>query len=153
MLRLAAISVSAFIITGCVSISPLHNINDHAIVLELSEQQVKEAVHKGIEAAGWTVEKEGPGKILATYIRRIHTVAVNIRYTEKNYSINYAYSINMKVNCTDQNKEKGANVIGATITKWPEETCGGARPALIHEAYNEWVERLNSEISAALTSP
>jgi hypothetical protein len=147
ILRLVAISVSILFVTGCVSIIPLHNIDDHTIVQELSEQQVKEAINSGIEAAGWTVENEAPGKILATYTRRIHTVAVNIRYTEKNYSITYAYSINMKVHCTDQDKAKGV-----TLTKWPEQTCGGARPKLIHQAYNKWVKRLNSEISAALSS-
>ena len=147
ILQLFSILVFVLFITGCVSIIPLKNIDDQAIGSELSAQQVKEAIDSGIEAAGWNVEKEGPGKILAIYTRRSHTIAVNIRYTEKNYSINYAYSINMKVNCTDQDKAKGA-----TLTKWPEETCGGARPALIHKAYNKWVKRLNLEISAALSS-
>ena len=41
---------------------------------------------------------------------------------------------------------------GVTLTNWPEQTCGGARPALIHSAYNEWVENLNSEINTALSS-
>jgi hypothetical protein len=150
ILRLVAISVSILFVTGCASsrIVPLHNIDDHTIVLELSEQQVKEAVHTGIDAAGWTIENEAPGKILATYThKRKHTVAVNIRYTDKNYSINYAYSIRMKVYCNDQDLSKGI-----TLTKWPEQTCSGARPALIHRAYNKWVKRLNSEINAALSS-
>jgi len=147
ILRLVAISVSILFITGCVSIIPLDNIDDHTIVQELSEQQVKEAVHTGIGAAGWTVENEAAGKILATYTIRSHTIAVNIRYTEKNYSINYAYSINMKVHCTENDKAKGV-----MLTKWPEQICGGARPALIHRAYNEWVENLNSEINTALSS-
>ena len=146
ILRLVAISVSILFITGCVSIIPLDNIDDHTIVQELSEQQVKEAVHTGIEAAGWTVENEAAGKILATYTVRVHTIAVNIRYTEKNYSINYAYSINMKVHCTDKHQGE------IFLTNWPEVTCDGARPALIHKAYNEWVENLNSEINMALSS-
>ena len=147
ILQLAAISVSILFITGCVSIIPLDNIDDHTIVQELSEQQVKEAINEGIEAAGWAVENEAAGKILAAYNIRTHTIAVNIRYTEKNYSINYAYSINMKVYCTENDKAKGV-----TLTNWPEQTCGGARPGLIHSAYNEWVENLNSEINTALSS-
>ena len=146
ILRLVAISVSILFITGCVSIIPLDNIDDHTIVQELSEQQVKEAVHTGIETAGWTVENEAAGKILATYTVRVHTIAVNIRYTEKNYSINYAYSINMKVHCTDKHQGE------IFLTNWPEVTCDGARPARIHKAYNEWVENLNSEINMALSS-
>ena len=147
MLRLVAISVSILFITGCVSIIPLHNIDDQSIGHELSEQQVKEAINSGLEAAGWIAKKEGPGKILATYTVRIHTVAVNIRYTAKNYSIHYAYSINMKTHCNE--KDYTEEVI---VTKWPEETCGGVRPALIHSAYNEWVENLNSGINSALSS-
>ena len=147
ILQIAAISVSILFITGCVSTIPLDNIDDNTIVQELSEQQVKEAVHMGIETAGWTVENEAAGKILATYTVRVHTVAVNIRYTEKNYSINYAYSINMKVHCTEEDKAK--TII---LTKWPEETCGGARPARIHRAYNKWVERLHSKIKTAFSS-
>jgi len=147
ILQLVASSVLILFVTGCVSIIPLDNIDDHTIVQELSEQQVKEAINSGIEAAGWTVENEAAGKILATYAVRVHTIAVNIRYTEKDYSINYAYSINMKVYCTDQDKAKGV-----TLTNWPEQTCAGVRPALIHSAYNEWVENLNSEINTALSS-
>ncbi len=146
-LRLIAISFSVLFITGCVSIIPLKNIDNQAIRSELSEQQVKDAIHSGVEAAGWMIEKEGSGKILATYMVRSHTVAVNIRYTRQDYSINYAYSNNMKVHCTEQEKAKGA-----MITNWPEETCGGARPQLIHKAYNKWVEELRSEIDAALSS-
>ena len=148
ILQFAAISVSILFITGCVShkIIPLHNIDDHTIILELSEQQVKEAIHEGIEMAEWTIENEAPGKILATYNRRVHTITVNIRYTEKNYSIKYAYSKNMKVHCTDNHQ--GVQ----SLTNWPGETCGGTRPTHIHRAYNKWVENLDSEISAALSS-
>ena len=147
ILQLFSISVSILFITGCVSIIPLKNIDDQVIGRDLSEQQVKEAIHSGVEAAGWTIENEGPGKILATYMIRSHTVAVNIRYTENNYSINYAYSNNMKVYCSDKEKARGV-----VIAKWPEESCGGARPQLIHAAYEKWVEELKSEIDAALSS-
>ena len=147
MLRLVAILAFILFITGCVSSLPrLYNINDHTIFQELSEQQVKKAIIKGTEVAGWTIEKAAPGKILATYTRRIHMVAVNIRYTEKNYSINYAYSTNMKVHCTEEDKAK--NII---LTKWPEETCGGTRPAMIHKAYNKWVKRLHSQIKKEIS--
>jgi hypothetical protein len=53
----------------------------------------------------------------------------------------------MKVHCTDQEKAKGV-----VITSWPKESCGGARPQLIHAAYEEWVEELKLEIDAALSS-
>ena len=78
---------------------------------------------------------------------RSHTVAVNITYTEKNYSINYAYSIHMKVNCTAKDRSKGI-----ILTKWPEKVCGVSQPEFIHAGYNKWVKRLNSEIDAALSS-
>jgi len=147
ILRLIAISLSVLFITGCVSIIPLENIENQTIASGLSEQQIKESMHKGIEAAGWTIESEAPGKILATFNRRVHTIAVNIRYTNENYNINYAYSTNMKMHCTEGDKVKGA-----ILTKWPEPTCGGSRPQFIHAAYNKWVGRLSSEINTALSS-
>jgi len=147
MLQLLTISVAIPFIAGCMTISPLHNIDDQSIGHELSEQQVKEAINSGLEAAGWTAEKEGPGHILATYTVRTHTVAVNIRYTAKNYSIHYAYSINMKVNCTAKDRPKGI-----ILTKWPEKVCGGSQPEFIHAGYNKWVKRLDLEIDAALSS-
>ena len=143
ILRLIVISASIMFITGCVSFNPLKNINDQAIERKLSEEQVKEAIHSGIESAGWTIEKEEPGKILASYSVRVHTVAVNIRYTKSDYSINYAYSNNMKIHCSDKEKAKGV-----TITNWPEESCDGADPQLIHAAYEKWVGNLISEIDA-----
>ena len=143
ILRLIVISASIMFITGCVSFNPLKNINDQAIERKLSEEQIKEAIHSGIEAAGWTIEKEEPGKILASYSVRVHTVAVNIKYTKNSYSINYAYSNNMKIHCSDKEKAKGV-----MITKWPEESCGGADPQLIHAAYEKWVGNLISEIDA-----
>jgi hypothetical protein len=146
ILRLVAISVSILFIAGCVSIIPLKNIDDQVIGNELSEQQVKEAINRGVESAGWSIESEAPGNILATYTIRIHTIAVNIRYTEKEYNINYAYSKNMKINCTDDRAK------GIILSKWPEESCGGAHPQLIHAAYEKWVKELKSEIDAALSS-
>ena len=143
ILRLIAISVSILFIVGCVSVIPLRNINDKVIEKNLIEKQVKEAIHSGIESAGWTIEKEEPGKILASYSVRVHTVAVNIRYTKSDYSINYAYSNNMKIHCSDKEKAKGV-----VITNWPEESCGGADPQLIHAAYEKWVDNLISEIDA-----
>ena len=149
ILRLIAISVSILFIVGCVSIIPLRNINDKVIEQNLIEEQVKEAIHSGIESAGWTIEKEEPGKILASYSVRVHTVAVNIKYTKNSYSINYAYSNNMKAYCSDkiqtsdwQEAEK------QVITKSNFVICGGADPQLIHAAYEKWVDNLISEIDA-----
>jgi hypothetical protein len=146
ILRLIVISASIMFITGCVSFNPLKNINDQAIERKLSEEQVKEAIHSGIEAAGWIIEKEEPGKILASYSVRVHTVAVNIKYTKNSYSINYAYSNNMKAFCSDK-EESGKQV----ITKSDFVTCGDAHPQLIHKAYEKWVQKLKSEIIVALS--
>ena len=147
ILQLLTISVAIPFIAGCVTISPLHNIDDQSIGHELSEQQVKLAINSGAEAAGWTTKDKGPGKILAVFAIRSHTVAVNITYTEKNYSINYAYSIRMKVNCTAQDRSKGI-----ILTMWPEKVCGVSQPEFIHAGYNKWVKKLNSKINAALSS-
>lgn len=144
ILQFVAISVSTLFITGCVVLTPLYNIDDHTIRQGLSEQQVKKAIHEGIEASEWTIKNEVPGKILASYTHRVHTIAVNIRYTEKNYSIDYAYSRNMKVHCTDNHQGE------IFLTGWPKETCDGAQPTMIHKVYNKWVGRLRSEIKAAL---
>ena len=146
ILRLIVISASIIFMTGCVSFNPLKNIDDQAIERKFSEEQVKEAIHSGIEAAGWTIEKEGQGRVLAVLSVRVHTVAVNIKYTKNSYNINYAYSNNMKAFCSDK-EEAGKQV----ITKSNFVICGGAHPQLIHKAYEKWVQKLKSEIIVALS--
>ena len=152
ILRLIAISVSILFIVGCVSIIPLRNTNDKVIEKNLIEEQVKEAIHSGIESAGWTIEKEEPGKILASYSVRVHTVAVNIKYTKNSYSINYAYSNNMKAYCSDKIQTSDwKEAEKQVITKSNFVICGGAHPQLIHKAYEKWVQKLKSEIIVALS--
>jgi hypothetical protein len=144
---LLATSIVISSITGYASPQvPLQSL-DQSAEEGLSQQEVKEAIHKGAKTATWTTEDKGPGKILAVYSVTEHTIAVNITYTEKSYSINYAYSINVHVHCTEEDKAKGVATI---MTKWPEKVCGGSRPALIYEGYNSLLKGLNSEIRAAL---
>jgi acetylglutamate kinase len=74
----------------------------------------------------WVVSKVAPDRLQATYNVRQHTIAVNINYSAKAYSIHYLSSTNMKFNETNGVK-------------------------YIHPFYNTWVDELKRGISAELT--
>ena len=101
----------------------------------------------GAGAAGWSTEEVSPGLIEATYRIRAHTVTVLISYTEQVYSIDYKTSYEMKVYCTEEDKqERRAKKVTSGGGSCPDVE----QPAYIHEKYIEWIDRLNGGINSAL---
>ena len=74
----------------------------------------------------WLVTKVAADRLQATYNVRTHTIAVDINYSDKAYSIHYLSSNNMKFG-----------------------EANGVKT--IHPFYNNWVEELKRGISAELT--
>ena len=127
---------------------PLYNLDAQPVTSDLSQQQVKAAINSGAAEAGWSAQDAGPGTILATYTIRVHTVVVDIQYTDNDYSIEYDSSENMKVYCSDKEKSEEPK-----ITSPDSDACAnGALPAYIHGNYRNWIDELNSAIVAALSS-
>lgn len=148
MLRLFAVSVLAIFSVACTpTLIKMYNVHDQPIPHGLTEDQVRRAINIGAGTAGWSTEDVSLGSIAATYHIRVHTVTVLISYTEHAYSIDYMKSSQMKVFCTEEDKEEN---------RAKKLTTGGGtcpdvdQPAYIHENYKDWIDELNRGIHSAL---
>jgi hypothetical protein len=125
----------------------MYNVHDQPIPPGLTQAQIEKAIKFGASVADWQIEEVTAGRMLATYRIRAHTVVVVINYSGDTYSIDYSKSMEMKVHCTEEDKENG---IGSEITTGGDTCTGVDQPAYIHEKYREWVDNLNRAIRLAL---
>ncbi len=148
--RSFAIALVALFLLACApKYIQMHNIRDEPVPAGLTQEQVGKGVRMGAAVAGWDAQSRGPGRMQATYRVRVHTVTVDIRYTEYNYSIDYETSHQMKVYCSEEDKEAG---VGRRLTTGGGACPGVDQPAYIHENYREWIDQLNRSIKAALAT-
>lgn len=88
------------------------------------EQVQKIIIESGVKL-GWVMAVVKPGEIQGTRNVRIHSAVVTIPFTEKNYSVLYKDSTNLKYNAAAQT---------------------------IHQEYTYWIQELDNEIRARLTA-
>jgi hypothetical protein len=95
---------------------------------QASAEQVASAIRAAAVATGrkWDVVEPAPGRLVATYHVRTHTVSIEIRYTASAYSVAYKDSVNMKY------------------------TPDAQGPGSIHPFYNQWVDEFMRAINAEL---
>ena len=113
---------------------PVPIVNHETIVVERGSGQPATAqdVRKAIDAAAvatgrkWTVVEPSPGRLLATYQVRTHTVVTEIRYSGTHFGVAYSDSINMKYGPGPDGK------------------------GVIHPFYNQWVEEFIQAIRVEL---
>jgi hypothetical protein len=93
-----------------------------------SADDVRKAILAAAVATGrkWTVSEPSPGRLVATYLVRTHTVVTEIRYTATHFSVAYSDSINMKY------------------------APGPDGKGVIHPFYNQWVQELIQAIRLEL---
>ena len=109
---------------------PIFDVNDTNITTVSGNNPTLEDVTKAIMSAStgsqpaWNMQIIKPGHIVATLNVRSHMAAVDIQYTTKGYSITYKESSNLKYD---------------------------AAKGTIHERYNVWVQRLDSNIRAKVS--
>ena len=125
MVLLVSSLMLVFLVTGCVRLQPVYNVNNPSVVSGsgsgLSAERVKDAILLGAQAKGWIAEEDGYGHIIATIYVRDHVAAVDITYGENSYSISYKDSKNLLYN-----------------------------GAMIHRNYNKWVKLLANQINKEL---
>jgi len=126
---------------------PMSELDGQPVATSLTQEQVRAAIKSAASTAGWEAQDAGPGSILATYNIRVHTVVVDISYTETGYSINYDRSNEMKVHCSEAEKTKGRIKITG-----PDICPDGAKPIYIHKNYQAWIDQLNAAIVRALAT-
>lgn len=116
--------VGIFVLGGCRT-NPVQNIDDASISIgdKYTEADVKRAISTAAASLGWQMKEASPGHMVGKLLIREHMAAVDIKYTKKKYSITYKDSANL-------------NYDGATI----------------HSNYNGWIQRLNQNIQAQLST-
>jgi hypothetical protein len=123
LLSLAAVPASAQRVPV-----PIVNYDNVVVTKAATAADVKNAILAAAYATGrkWVVSEPSPGRLIATYHVRTHTVTTEIRYSATNFSVVYADSIDMKY-------APGADGRG-----------------VIHPFYNQWVQEFVQAIRLEL---
>ena len=112
------------ILAGCTS-NPILNIENAPIEIEAkhSSKDIKKAIIRAGAGLGWQMKFKKKGHIVGTLYLRKHVAAVDITYTKNSYNITYKSSQNLDYDGTN-----------------------------IHRNYNGWIQNLNRQIQAQLTT-
>lgn len=119
-----AIIVCGFALAGCRSSTPVYNVKDSLVQgydKKLSQAQVEKAIIDAASGLKWQLKKVKPGLILATVLSRGHSAVIEIKYSDKAYSIDYKSSENLNYDGTN-----------------------------IHQTYNGWIKNLDAAIKNKL---
>lgn len=127
--------VSLFVLTGAAEASrqaPLVEFENQTWVradgISLSLENVKIAIHLGLQDKGWSVEKWTDGGLTAKIVvRGKHTVFVTIPYSTEHFSLYYKDSDNMLY----KEKEDGTKVIHRNYNRWAKQLVNAIRNRLI----------------------
>jgi len=127
----AAVLTLASVTTACVSREHPVQAVQGAVFSSTASTDRAGAIKSALTARGWTVDKEQPGAIMATYSKPnkdvpggAHTATIGIEYDTAGYSIKYVDSANMMFD-----PAKGT----------------------IHRNYNRWVANLERDLSLLQT--
>ena len=112
------------ILAGCTS-NPILNIENAPIEIEAkhSSKGIKKAIIRAGAGLGWQMKFKKKGHIVGTLYLRKHVAVVDITYTKNSYNITYKSSQNLDYDGTN-----------------------------IHRNYNGWIQNLNRQIQAQLTT-
>ncbi|MDD4649909.1 MAG: hypothetical protein PHO79_07860 [Desulfoplanes sp.] len=111
-------------LAGCRT-APVYNVVDAPVLQSanhpIESPQVKKAILQAGTSLGWHMGPTTPGHITGTLNLRSHKAVVDILYSNKDYSITYKNSYNLRYDGTN-----------------------------IHKNYNGWIQRLDKQIRLAL---
>ena len=104
---------------------PVPIVNHDAVTVQRASGQpataedVRQAILAAAGATGrkWAISEPTPGRMLATYHVRTHTVVTEVLYSGSQFSVRYSDSINMKY-----------------------APGGPSGSGVIHPFYNQWVQ-------------
>jgi len=123
------VGLAVVMMTGCRGGGQIYEVKDTPVQTAtgkaLSSEDVKKAIIGAGAKLGWIMTVLKPGEIVGTLNVRTHTAVVSIPFTEKNYSILYKDSTNLKYDADKQT---------------------------IHQNYSGWIQRLDNEIRARLST-
>ncbi len=109
MKKILLIALSLFVLAACKS-TPVYNVESSAVPAGLSAKVVEKSIVKALIAKGWSVKANKDGRILADIlVRNKHSATIEISFNDKEYSINYVDSTNLKYNATKNTIHKNYN--------------------------------------------
>ena len=111
----------------------------------LSTDQIRKIIVKSAEGSGWKIQNEnGSGPVIAKYTyKEKHVATVKISYTQRNFSIQYENSTNLKYRIADgSDTYVTPGTMSGTRSFYPVGT------KLIHGVYNQWIKALKDKVQA-----
>lgn len=122
LFRIMMVALLAALLTGCFGrLQPVYTVNDMAVPVALQDapaSKIDAIIKVAVTGRGWQVQDLSPGLIQATLKQRSHVAVVNIKYSNKAYSIEYVSSQDLLYD--------------------------GSK---IHRNYNRWVKTLEQDIN------
>ena len=108
-------------LAACAKVQPIVNLQHQPIKRTVTQNQVRSCIVSAGKARHWRMDEMKPGVIRGHIDVRGHLASIDIKYSKKDYSINYRSSENLL-----------------------------ARGGSIHRNYNKWVKLLNRNIQACV---
>jgi len=126
-IKLGLIIAACILLVAACAPAPVLNISNAPVQTGSGQKASLDAVGKAIIRAGvtlgWQMKTVKPGNIVGTLNLRGHTAVVDVTYDTQTYNITYKDSTNLKYN--------------------------GER---IHKNYNGWIQNLDRDIRAQLST-
>jgi hypothetical protein len=120
---------------------------NHLVGGTITAEEVRDSILEAARNTGWKARELSEFRIEATKKIRVHTITLNIPYTDRQYMTRYGSSIGMKIQCSTYDVQKKKHQVSGL------EDCPGDRPPInIHSAYKVWVDELVAEIERLLAS-
>lgn len=116
-IKTALIGAALTLVAACGSTAPIMNVDNTAVMGDLSKEQVRKTIITAAANRGWVISDTNEHELQATLNLRTHQAVVRIPYSEKSYSIVFVSAKNL-----DEKNGK------------------------IHPNYNRWVNNLNADI-------
>lgn len=127
--RAVMICCALVTLLGCSGGAQIYQVKDAPVQTatgkEVSLDQVQRAIIESGAKLGWIMALTKPGELQGTLNLRSHTAIVTIPFSTKSYSILYKESTNLKYDADKQT---------------------------IHGNYNGWIQRLDNEIRARMST-
>ncbi len=115
----------SFLLTACGG-TPIKNVSNSSVSISIDKkEQVKKAIKTAGASLGWIVKEIDENTLEATLMLRKHVAIITIPYSEKEYSLLYKSSENLKYD---------------------------AKKNTIHKNYNSWITNLDRNIQIQLSS-
>lgn len=129
MKKILFVLLSVFVLSACQT-TPVYNVEQSNIPTGVLAKQVEKSVIKALIQKGWQVKANANGKILAEIMVRTHTAKIEITFDDKQYSINYVDSTNLKYNAEN-------NTIHKNYNNWIIYIDRLIQMALVDESYQD----------------